>query len=93
MLERLTKFGRSHEGRLAVIVVIIAAFFAVMSPGFRSLGNFRDLLESHLFSQHPTTRSMGAGRELYGLRKDGTEVPSTLQVGVNLGLAFGGRRN
>ena len=47
MRERLSRFGGSHEGRLAVIVVVIAAGFAVLSPGFRSPGNFRDLLESH----------------------------------------------
>lgn len=47
MGDRLNRFGRSHEGRLAAIVVIVAGVFAAMSPGFRSLGNFRDLLESH----------------------------------------------
>jgi PAS domain S-box-containing protein len=33
------------------------------------------------FSKHPTNRPMGAGRELYGLRKDGSEFP------VEIGLA------
>ncbi|MCM3869741.1 MAG: PAS domain S-box protein [Pyrinomonadaceae bacterium] len=34
-----------------------------------------------LFSQHPTTRSMGAGRDLFGVRKDGSEVP--IEIGLN----------
>jgi PAS domain S-box-containing protein len=35
----------------------------------------------NFFSQHPSTRSMGAGRDLFGLRKDGFEVP--IELGLN----------
>lgn len=44
---------------------------------------YRSRHPSHrnLFSEHPTTRSMGVGRELFGLRKDGLEIP--IEIGLN----------
>ena len=33
------------------------------------------------FAKHPETRAMGGGRDLYGMRKDGTEFP--VEVGLN----------
>lgn len=33
------------------------------------------------FSEEPKTRAMGAGRDLYGLRSDGSEVP--VEIGLN----------
>jgi len=35
----------------------------------------------HSFFAHPGTRAMGAGRDLFALRKDGTEVP--VEIGLN----------
>jgi simple sugar transport system permease protein len=45
MRERLASLGRSHEARLAAIVVAIAAYFAVAAPGFLTLANLMDLLD------------------------------------------------
>jgi PAS domain S-box-containing protein len=44
---------------------------------------FRQLHPSHRsgFFSTPSARAMGAGRDLFGLRKDGTEVP--IEIGLN----------
>ena len=49
---------------------LIPERFRSVHPGHRSL-----------FFQKPQTRSMGAGRDLFGLRKDGTEVQ--VEIGLN----------
>ena len=43
----------------------------------------RDIHRGHrgIFLKHPTTRAMGAGRDLFGIRKDGSEVP--VEIGLN----------
>lgn len=43
----LQKAFRRHEVQIAAIVVLMAVFFSVMSPGFLSAGNLTTLLESY----------------------------------------------
>ncbi len=52
------------------IEILVPARFRAGHPGSRD-GFFTD----------PKTRNMGAGRDLYGLKKDGTEVP--VEIGLN----------
>jgi PAS domain S-box-containing protein len=52
------------------VETLIPARFRAGHPGFRAA-----------FARDPHTRPMGAGRDLFGLRKDGHEVP--IEIGLN----------
>jgi PAS domain S-box-containing protein len=66
-----TLFGYSREELIGKSVeMLVPEHFRSVHPEYRS-GFFSD----------PQVRPMGAGRDLYGLRKDGTEVP--LEIGLN----------
>jgi len=67
-IERL--FGYPREELLGQSVeVIVPERFRAVHPGFRSS-----------FQADPRVRAMGAGRDLYGRRKDGSEVP--IEIGL-----------
>jgi PAS domain S-box-containing protein len=67
-VERL--FGYSREELLGKPVdILVPERFRHHHPDFRSG-----------FVAHPSVRSMGAGRDLFGLRKDGVEVP--VEIGL-----------
>ena len=67
-IERL--FGYAREELLGRPVdTLVPERFRSHHPGFRQG-----------FAHDPKVRSMGAGRDLYGLRKDGTEVP--VEIGL-----------
>ena len=52
------------------IEMLIPARFRAGHPAFRAR-----------YASHPSARPMGAGRDLYGLRRDGEEVP--VEIGLN----------
>jgi PAS domain S-box-containing protein len=64
-------FGYPREELLGQrIEILVPQRFRARHPDFRQA-----------FFGEPQARSMGAGRDLYGLRKDGTEVP--IEIGLN----------
>lgn len=66
-----TVFGYSdHELIGCSIETLIPERFRRQHPGYRKA-----------FLSQPSHRSMGAGRDLFGLRKDGTEFP--VEIGLN----------
>jgi PAS domain S-box-containing protein len=68
-VERL--FGYSREELLGQsIEILVPEQSRLLHPEFRTE-----------YFDEPMTRAMGAGRELYGLRKDGTQVP--VEIGLN----------
>jgi len=68
-VERMFGFARD-ELIGATIELLVPERFRARHPEHRAA-----------FYQDPTTRSMGAGRDLFGLRKDGTEIP--VEIGLN----------
>jgi PAS domain S-box-containing protein len=68
-VERL--FGYAREELLGQpIELLVPLRFRPDHPGFREG-----------FFKHPQIRAMGAGRDLFGLRKDGREIP--VEIGLN----------
>jgi PAS domain S-box-containing protein len=80
----------NEGGTIVLVNAQIEALFGY--PRAELLGQRLELLVPERFRAHqpgcreaffgdPKTRTMGAGRELHGLRKDGTEAP--IEIGLN----------
>jgi len=66
-----TLFGYKREELIGLAVkVLVPERFRAIHPGYRNG-----------FFTNPSVRSMGAGRELYGLHRDGSEIP--IEIGLN----------
>lgn len=64
-------FGYAREALLGMAVeILVPQRFRSRHPGYRND-----------FFANPSTRSMGVGRDLYGLQKDGHEFP--IEIGLN----------
>lgn len=76
---RITLVNRNTEGLFGYPrAELIGELLEMLVPE-----RFRDRHPDHVanFFGDPKTRSMGAGRELFGRRKDGTEMP--IEIGLN----------
>lgn len=80
----------NREGRIVLANAQAERMFGYSRPDL--LGRSVEILVPHRFRarhpadretffRNPATRSMGAGRDLYGLRRDGTEIP--VEIGLN----------
>ncbi len=80
-----------HDGRIVLVNKMIEKMFDYSREELLSMNvdqlvpqRFKESHSQHRsdFSLHPETRSMGAGRELYGLKKNGGEI--LIEIGLNL---------
>src|SRR5260370_35119762 len=47
MRNYFTRILRRHDVQIGIIILVMAIFFSARSPGFLTLGNVMDLLESY----------------------------------------------